>query len=255
MLSQILENIGLTPEQTDIYLSLVTSGTQSAGQLTKTTKVQRTYIYKVCQELIAKGLIAQTKKNRGTTFSPMSPDYLLTYAEVQKTKSVQAQVALEGILPTLKDKYGAIEERPVITYFEGVEGIKKVFKDIYSPKTEPVFGCVDLERSNIAVPGMIIKNLIPLRIKNNVHAKSLLADSVEAQTIHEKDKESLRESLLFDKQEYPLPAEIDVYEDKVAMLSFARGKFIGVLIQNRDIATSLKTIMKIAFESRNKDKS
>ena len=51
-----------------------------------------------------------------------------------------------------------------------------------------------------------------------------------------------------DKKTYPLPAEIDVYEDKVAMLSFAKGQFVGLLIQNKDIATSLKTIFKLAFQ-------
>lgn len=251
MLSQILESIGLTPEQSDIYLSLLTHGTQSASHLAKTTKVQRTYIYKVCQELISRGLISQMKKDRGTTFSPLSPDHLLTYSEEQKTRSIQAQSALEGVLPTLKDKYGTVEEKPVITYYEGVEGIKKVFKDIYSAKQEPVLGCVDLEKADAAIPGLVSEELIPLRIKNKVFAKTFLSASDEAKRIQAKDKESLRESILIDKKEYPFPAEIDIYEDKVAMLSFAKGKFVGILIQNQDIATSLKSIMKLAFESKN----
>jgi sugar-specific transcriptional regulator TrmB len=252
MLSQILESVGLTPEQADIYLSLLTHGTQSASKLAKTTKVQRTYIYKVCQELISRGLIAQTKKDRGTTFLPMSPDHLLTYSEEQKTRSLQAQSALEGILPTLKDKYESVEERPVITYYEGIEGIKKVFKDIYGPKEEPVLGCVDLEKANTAVPGLVANELIPIRIKNQVLAKTILAESDEARNVKAKDKESLRESVLVDKKEYPLPAEIDVYEDKVAMLSFAKGKFVGILVQNKDIASSLKSILKLAFEAKKK---
>ena len=48
----------------------------------------------------------------------------------------------------------------------------------------------------------------------------------------------------------PLPAEIDVYEDKIALLSFTKGKFVGILIQNQDIATSLKTIFKLAFDAK-----
>ena len=66
--------------------------------------------------------------------------------------------------------------------------------------------------------------------------------------LSKRDKKQLRESVLLDKKTYPLPAEIDVYEDKVAMLSFAKGQFVGLLIQNKDIATSLKTIFKLAFQ-------
>lgn len=248
MIDSVLVNIGLSKEQADIYKSLLSNGAQTATQLSRTTRVKRTYVYRICAELVKKGLVVQTKKNHTTIFSPQSPDNLLSLAQSQKQQAEQAQQTLENILPTLKEKYRVVETRPVVTYFEGIEGIKRVFADIYAPKKEPVYGCVDLEKADAAVPGYIVKELIPLRIKNKLFAKSFIAKSTQGKEVAKKDKESLRESLLLDKKQYPIPAEIDVYEDKIALLSFARGQFVGVLIQNQDLATSVKSIFKLAFE-------
>ncbi len=139
-------------------------------------------------------------------------------------------------------------EKPVITTYEGEEGLKKVFQDIYAKKNEPVYGCVDLEKSDEAIPSYVTNKLIPLRIKNEVFAKSFIASSVQAEEVYKKDSESLRESVLLNKLNFPLPAEIDVYEDKIAMMSFSKGQFVGLLIQNKDMATSLKSIFSLAFE-------
>jgi sugar-specific transcriptional regulator TrmB len=252
MYEEILTSLGLTDEQTQIYLSLLSRGPQTVSQLTRSTKVQRTYIYRIAEELIGKGLVAIEGKAKKTTFTPLSPDHLLRQAEDAKTKAERAHLALEGILPRLKEKFSLINQRPVVTYYEGIEGIKKVFVDIYAPKNEPVYGCVDLEKSDTAVPGIVLKDLIPLRIKNKLFAKSFIAASPQAVKLQKKDKESLRESILLDKKEFPIPAEIDIYEDKVAMLCFTKGQFVGILIKNKDIAESLKSIMKLAFENSKK---
>ena len=250
MIETVLTNLGLSSEEIDVYRSLLEHGPQTAAQLGKTTKVKRTYVYRVVSGIVAKGLVTQTKKDRAILFSPNSPDLLLDLAQTKKQVLEQTQETLENILPSLKEKYRLVESKPVITYFEGVEGIKKVFKNIYRPKQEPVYGCVDLEKADEAVPGYIINTLIPLRIKNKVFAKSLIAKSAQAESVARQDQETLRESILLEKKTHPLPAEIDVYEDKIALLSFAKGQFVGVLIQNQDIATSLKSIFKLAFEKQ-----
>jgi sugar-specific transcriptional regulator TrmB len=250
--ASILTDVGLSADEADIYQSLLDNGPQTATQLEKTTKVKRTYVYRICAELVKKGLVIQTKKDHTTIFSPQSPDHLLSLAQNQKQQAEQAQQSLKNVLSTLRDKYRVVETRPVVTYFEGIEGIKKVFADIYAPKKEPVYGCVDLEKADTAVPGYIVKELIPLRIKNKLFAKSFIAKSAQGIEIAKKDKESLRESVLLDKKKYPMPAEIDVFEDKIALLSFAKGQFVGVLIQNQDLATSIKSIFKLAFEKPRK---
>jgi hypothetical protein len=62
-----------------------------------------------------------------------------------------------------------------------------------------------------------------------------------------KDNEKyLREVKIFSKNKYNIPNEIMIFDDKVALLSFS-GK-IGVLIEDREIASSMFAIWQIMWE-------
>jgi len=66
------------------------------------------------------------------------------------------------------------------------------------------------------------------------------------------DKNQLRETVLVDPREYPLSAEIDVYENKIALMDFSKGSFVGVLIENKSMAETLGSIFKLAFKAKTK---
>ncbi len=77
-------------------------------------------------------------------------------------------------------------------------------------------------------------------------ALTFFGDSPVAKELQKNDATSYRESFLLDKEEYPMPAEIDIYQDRVAMLSFKKGEFLGLVIENEDFAQSLRSIFKLA---------
>lgn len=59
-------------------------------------------------------------------------------------------------------------------------------------------------------------------------------------------KEELREVYLVPKEKFPFENEINIYDDKVAIISHADK--VGVIIQNQSIADTQKAIFKLAFE-------
>jgi sugar-specific transcriptional regulator TrmB len=251
MYKKVLEDSGLKSGEAEIYNLLLQYGDSPASDITSKTKHKRGMVYKLLDDLKKRGLVSTYKKNKKSYFRPEHPQKLLNAIESNLHEARTQRTALESILPSLDDAYRMNQTRPVVKYYEGIEGIKKVFQDIYSPKEEPVYGCVDLEKADKALPSLIVKDLIPLRIKNKLMAITLIADSKLAKEVHKKDAVSYRESKIISKRKYPIPAEIDVYEDKVAMLSFDKEKFAGVIVQNKDIATSLKSLFKLAFENMN----
>jgi sugar-specific transcriptional regulator TrmB len=255
MYKNILEKTGLKPGEAAIYDVLLLDGDSPASTLTSKTNYKRGMVYKFLDDLKKKGLVSSynkkgaTEKSKKTYFRAEPPQKLMDQIENSLQEARSQKEALEAVLPNLETKYRLQQTKPSVTYYEGLAGTKKIFQDIYSPKDEPVYGCIDLEKADAAIPDHITKELIPLRIKNNVLAISFVADSPKGRDVHDKDEESLRKSVLLDKEEYPIPAEIDVYENKVAMLSFDREQFVGILIENKDIATTLKTIFRLAFKN------
>lgn len=243
-----LQSIGLSKKEADIYEILLATGEIAVGELIKRSELKRATVYKILSTLEKKQLITKKDTNKKIHVRPSSPNLLLAIAEKEFDRLERAKMDLQKMLPEMTDQYVLSVERPIITEYEGVEGIKKVFDDIYAGKKEPVYGCVNLEIADKAVPDYISKKLIPLRIRNKVQAKTFLTNSSAAQKVKSKDAQQLRQTVLIDPEKYPLPAEIDVYEDKVALLSFNKGKFVGILIKNEAIATSLKSIFKYAFD-------
>lgn len=248
MALSFLEIFGLTKKETSIYELLLKEGTLPVMTIIKKSGYKRGIVYKSLYSLQAKGLVTKEILGKKIHFTPQSPTKLTVLAE-QAFESVQrAKVEMQTLLPNLVKDYIHSVERPVVLQYEGKEGLQEVFEDVYAPKNEPVYGCVDLEHASEALSQQIPKRLIPLRIRNRVQAKTFIGESPTARKVQGLDTKQLRESVLLNKTDYPLPAEIDVYEDKVALMSFAQNEFVGLIIQNQDIATSIKSIFKFAHD-------
>ncbi|MFA9288746.1 MAG: TrmB family transcriptional regulator [Weeksellaceae bacterium] len=249
-LEPLLSALGFTDKETDIYMLLLKLGEAPAATIITQTKLKRGIVYAALASLEKLQLITTQTKDKKTYFRIEHPSQLL---RVTKQKVEEAQVlsaGLQKLLPDLSSQYKLAVGKPTIQYFEGEEGIKEVFEDIYAPKDDIVWGAVDFEASDEAVPSYIVDKLIPKRIKNKLWAYSFFADSPQSRKLKGVDRKSYRKCILVDKKKYPLPAEIDVYEDKVAMLSFEKGEFIGLLIENKAFAQTLRSIFKLAFDAR-----
>lgn len=243
-----LQNLGLSETEISLYELLLSLGQAPAGEIIKASGKKRPTVYKALYSLQKKKLVRSQEIKKKIHFSPEPPTELMRQTDEQYHALQHVKDSLQAILPQLNASYIQSVEKPVVREYVGVEGLKEVFEDIYSPKEDTIYGCVDLETSDKAVPSYVEDELIPLRVKNKVLAKTFLGSSIRAEQVQKNDEKSLRQSALLNKLEYPLPAEIDIYEDKVAMLSFQQGEFVGLIIQNKDFAISLKSIFKLAFE-------
>lgn len=251
-LENLFVAIGLTDKEARIYRILLDGGDLSAAEIINRSHLKRGITYNILYKLEKDGLVVQTSKGTKTHFRPESPQKLFDLLERKKAQVDLVTENFSQVLPKLVSQYKLSVGRPTVRYYEGEEGIREVFEDIYGPKQEIVWGCVDLEKADEVFPAYIMKELIPKRIKNKVMAHSFIADSPQARSISKQDKLQLRKSKLVDKGKYPIPAEIDVYQDKIAMLTFIKGEFVGLIIENKDLAESLRSIFRLAFEKKSK---
>jgi len=219
-------------------------------ELAKKSGIKRSTVYALLEDMKSEHLVALFEKGKIIFVRPEPPERLQSLIDARVRNVGIAQELSRDMQTSLTRQYHLSIGKPTIRYFEGEEGLKEIFNDIYAPKNVPVYGCVDLETADQAFPQYVARELIPLRLKHKLFACSLLADSPEARMIAERDEEQLRKTILLDKKAFPVPAEIDVYEDKIAMLSFEKGQFIGIIIQNEAFAKSLRSIFMRNFPSK-----
>lgn len=248
-LELLFRHAGLSEKQAKLYRLLLETGEERASVLSRRSGIKRGNVYALLADLAAHGLVTGFEKENIAYFRPEPPAKLLAIVEAREKEVSVTKHLASDLLPHLTTQWKAAVGRPVVQYFEGEKGLHDVFDDIYAPGKSEVYGCVDLEQADAAFPRHIATHLIPKRVKNAIVAKSFIADSPKAHTLQSQDVSHLRESVLLDKTAYPLPAEIDVYEDKIAMLSFQKDEFIGIIIQNSAFAQSLTSIFKLAHEN------
>ncbi|MBI3559768.1 hypothetical protein HY087_01400 [Candidatus Gottesmanbacteria bacterium] len=248
-LELLFRHAGLSEKQATLYRLLLIDGESRPSTLSKKSGIKRGNVYAILKELAFRGLVTEFEKERVTYIRPEPPEKIATLIHYQEKEAQVAKRLAGELIPGLTSQWKTSIGKPVIRHYEGEAGIHEVFKDIYAPKKDVVYGCVDLEIADAAFPQHVLKTLIPLRIRHKVVAYSLVSDSPGARAIAAQDTKQLRKTILVDKKDFPLPAEIDVYEDKVAMLSFEKGEFIGIVIQNEAFVRSLRSVFMIACQA------
>ena len=123
-----LKILGLNERESQVYLTLLKEQTSNASSLARLTKINRTTVYLELENLIKRGLVSFATKNNVREFRAANPEKFLQIMNTQKER-------FENILPQLQSLYN-----PSNTYnvevFEGKEGIKTFYQDIYQNAKE-----------------------------------------------------------------------------------------------------------------------
>jgi sugar-specific transcriptional regulator TrmB len=121
--SQILMKLGLTKNESAIYLALLEMGTSNISKISEKTSIHRPLIYKAIPSLLDKKLITKTQKLKSVVYGAEPPNRLEAMFDDFKLDFWEA-------LPDLEDTYASSEKRPKIRFLEGKDGTKRIFDDV-----------------------------------------------------------------------------------------------------------------------------
>lgn len=244
--TQLYVALGMSLKEATIYDLLLHKGEMQARAIELETGYKKN-TYVLIKNLEKMGMVLRQERGQRIYYLPLPPNNLIGLASRQVKAAQRHASILAEMLPMLSSTYAQSVDQPVVRYVEGEEGFRELYKSVYSQDIPASYGCLDLEREEKLVPKMMGTELIPERIKRGSRAYAVLADNESGQQVATRDVEELRESILVDPKEYPLPAEVSVYGDKVALLAFKRGGMTGVLIENKEIAKSLESVYRLLF--------
>lgn len=253
MFKKILLQTGLTSSQAEILSYLYQHKKAKASEIAKKAKRSRTIIYKETETLIRLNLIRKIDKpNEPTFFWAKHPSALQKLIKKREQQVQNTKRLLRDSLPEIIGSYNLISNQPGIRFYEGIKGLKEIYKEILNDKKklylvrtayEPVYN------SKIAP---IVEEFIEKRIKRKIKVTAIIPSDVDNK---EKDARWLLKRFNVDKNMYTAPVEIDIFGDKVAILSFG-DELVGTIIESKQIAQSLKQIFTLAtFASANNKKA
>jgi sugar-specific transcriptional regulator TrmB len=128
--AEILEKIGLTQQESNVYLTLLRLQEAQTGLLCTESKIASSNIYKILESLMKKGLVSYRLQNNIKIFSP-SPVETLNDLFVEKKKEIENErVAIAELISSLKKQKPEKEAYSSYKYFEGLVGVKAMWNEI-----------------------------------------------------------------------------------------------------------------------------
>ncbi len=232
-----LKNVGLTEKESRVYLSCLELGSEVVTKIAKIAHLNRVTTYDILEKLKAKGFVTFLIKKNIKYFSALDPE--LVYAETQRHTS-----QLKLALPSLKRiKIGT--NHPQVQYFEGIEGIKAIYADTLTSKTEIL---------NYANSREIRKfwpeyddEYVAKRVKKKIYLRGIAPEDEYGKHVHSQDKVKHREIRLVPAKTYDFTNEINIYDNKVAIVSI-HDELIGMIIESSEIAHTQRAIFQMAWE-------
>lgn len=126
MIDQLLQSIGLSAKETQMYVTLLRSGTQPISYLAKKAGLNRGTGYVVLHSLLDKGLVTKVVKRGVQYFSPLEPQQLVTYVDHREKALVQAKQGIQSAMGQFIALMNPLTAKPKIEFFDGQEGARIV---------------------------------------------------------------------------------------------------------------------------------
>lgn len=235
MIKSKLSDIGLSENEIDVYLASLELGESKVSEIAKKAGVKRPTTYLVIETLKEKGLISALKKKKKTFFYAEDPRKLKERADEKKR-------LIDDAIPELLAIANFIDKKPKIAFYEGVEGIKDVYRDTLNYPSQPMLAWVSEEAFNV-LDEDFIKYYIPERAGKKIWVKVLAPDTPETRKYKEDDIKHFKETRLINNDNFLIKVEINLYgKNKIGIMSFKEK--IGLIIESEKIFITLKSIFE-----------
>jgi len=250
MIEEALKKIGLTKNEIKIYLTTLQLGPSSVQEISKATKMHRQTVYNTVESLQKKKLMITAIKGKRKLYLCEDPEKILGNLSDVVKKIEEQRMEITKLLPELKSLHNSLENKPKVMYFEGIEGLKEIYMDTLKVgKTIYAFGAVH-DKICKTMLRWLREDYVIKRAKKNILAKVILPfyPSKSTKYFIDRSKKVKREFKLVPADKFPFTIEINVYGNKVAIISYDVKEMFGVIIESKETAKTWKCIFDLAWE-------
>ncbi len=226
---QLISSLNLTEAEASVYLAALELGQANMQQLARKSGVKRTSIYNFIDDLKERHLVTETKKNNRSLYSATSPERLV---EIEKARLQE----LNETLPQLMAIQNAQQTKPKVTFHEGFEAVEEIYEE-FIKEGKPIIAWSEFNESHQAT-GTLMEEQAVRRSQKGIPVQWITTDTPEAHEFAKHDNGLLRDTKYVKTDKFK--TKIVVYGNKLALLSYHADPPYVVLIEDADIASTVK---------------
>jgi len=228
----LLKTLGMNAMQAQVYIAALELGEATMQALARKSSVNRSTIYTFIDELKARGYILEARKNKRRVYSAVHPELLV---EMQKNRVSELQSAV----PELLAVYNKSGTKPRVTFYEGAKGIEDVYSDMLREKKE-IVAYEDLEDLSGELPKRIFDWFPKERAHRDILIRTISRDVPFAREFSKRNRGLLRETKFITAPKFK--TDINIYGDKVALIDLQGSSQFAVIIENHNLAETMRTV-------------
>ena len=157
-------------------------------------------------------------------------------------QSIFSQIAPE--LEEIREMYSGT---PTMTFYEGTEGFKRMWKRLYrSGVKEYRMITTGVGMLDYVKEPYLLKSVIAERLEKKIKSYQLIPETSETRKIVKRDPKELRESR-FLPENISLPATIIVFGEEVAFIT-TRKENAMILVASGDVAVTCRTMFDLLWQ-------
>jgi len=237
----LLKKIGLQDKEVTVYLYGLAHPPLSVSVLGAGCQLSRTNTYDIVKSLSKKGLCHGVSGEYGRKIVMTDPDSVLKLIERQKNELGLLEDEVRQNLSDFKSyAYLGPVMHPRITYFEGVEGVRKLFETSLQSNSKKLGTILSLQSIIDVLGREFILNYTAERVSRGVYARTLRPNRIhDTHPLMSQHKQALRDVRYLPKS-VKTDAGVIIFDNKVAFITTHEQPF-GTLIESVDFAKTMQS--------------
>ena len=242
MISELLK-IGLSDEEARVYIACLEIGGGPVSVIARKAGANRVSCYYTIDNLLGKKLLSQYNKNGVKCFAPEPPEQLLKITEERMNMA-------KSLMPELKSLISTSAFKPKIRFYEGRDGVEKVFTESLTAKRE-ILGYTNLKLVTEFFPDFF-RTYTHTKLKKGIKTRYLSPTTVE--TVHVLDQfllenydANLIEILLVNKNQFLFENEVLIFGNSVGIVSLNTDELLGLIVESPTFARTMKAVFDLAW--------
>ena len=240
-LEEQLSFLWFSSNEIKVYISLLKSSGNYVSQLSKDSKIERVSLYYTLDLLKEKWLIQFVIKNKIKFFLPEKPEKIVN---VYKEKLNIA----ENILPGLKMLENTSLNKPSFKYFEWIDWVKEVLKEIFEYKEIKSYANL---KNAMEYSKNLIDSYFSKIIKDKINFNIILPYNETVieylNNINDESKNKPVNYVFINQKEFPFEYDVFITDKIVWIISIMNWEIIAIRIESRAYANSQKAIFNLAW--------
>lgn len=176
-MEKILTKLGFDRKEIAIYLTLLEYGPRPASFIAQKTKINRSSIYYLVDDLVARQIILQSERSGIICFAACEPADLIVYLQNQQQRLKSLETEVSERLPELEAMQNHLRPaKPKFSYFNGQKEVRGLLERTLNNKRQKLWAVLSMADIYAQFGEEYFENYVQRRIEKDILLKVVRSD-------------------------------------------------------------------------------